>query len=263
MTKTKYLFLLIITLFITLNAYGKDNAFAHYEVKEFTFKGHAAKIVYPNKSESHNYWIWRARFWAHQPQLDKALLEKGFFVVYVDVANLFGNSEAVDLWDQFYKYCVEEEGLNEKAVLEGMSRGGLIVYNWASKNTDKVFSIYADAPVCDIKSWPGGLYKGEGSAKEWKTCLEVYALDSVSVMAYDDLPLNNCVCVAEANIPVIHVYGEEDKIVPYAENTAIVVEKMRAAGGIIKLIPKPGVGHHPHCLKDPQVILDFILDSVE
>lgn len=56
-----------------------------------------------------------------------------------------------------------KEGFHKKVVLEGMSRGGLIVYNWAAQNTDKVACIYADAPVMDIKSWPMGRGASEGS----------------------------------------------------------------------------------------------------
>ena len=81
-----------------------DKKFPEYEVKEFLFENHKAKIVFPNKQNSNNYWIWRARFWGHEPQVDRALLEKGFHVVYVDVGNLFGNDEAVELWNRFYNF---------------------------------------------------------------------------------------------------------------------------------------------------------------
>ena len=37
-----------------------------------------------------------------------------------------------------------------------MSRGGLIALNWAIDNPDRVSAVYVDAPVCDIRSWPGG-----------------------------------------------------------------------------------------------------------
>ena len=37
-------------------------------------------------------WIWRARFFGHEPQADLALLEKGFHLTYCDVANLFGGN---------------------------------------------------------------------------------------------------------------------------------------------------------------------------
>lgn len=263
MNQKKTTLLLINTLLIALSSYSNDPVFTEYKVKEFMFKGHTAKIVYPNKKCDHNYWIWRARFWGDEPQVDKALLEKGFHVAYVDVANLFGNDEAVELWNQFYEYCINEEKLYPKVVLEGLSRGGLIIYNWAAKNTDKVFSIYADAPVCDIKSWPGGLFNGEGSPEAWKICLKAYGLDMLSVRTFEDNPINNCVVIARAKIPVIHVYGDADTAVPYTENTALLAEKFKNAGGTIKLIGKKGVGHHPHSLKNPKPIVDFILNSIK
>ena len=67
---------------------------------------------------------------------------------------MFGSPEAVAIGNDFYKHITKKYDLNSKAVLEGFSRGGLIVYNWASQNTEKVACIYADAPVCDFKSWP-------------------------------------------------------------------------------------------------------------
>ncbi|MGJ8739266.1 alpha/beta fold hydrolase, partial [Zobellia laminariae] len=153
-------------------------------------------------------------------------------------------------------------GLNQKVVLEGLSRGGLIIYNWASQNTDKIFSIYADAPVCDIKSWPGGMFSGVGNPKAWELCLAAYGLDFVSVKSFEGIPINTSIKVAKAGIPVIHVYGDADVVVPFEENTALLKENFEKAGGTIKLIGKEGVGHHPHSLEDPTPIVDFILKSV-
>ena len=68
--------------------------------------------------------------------------------------------------------------------------------------------------------------------------------------------------LAKAGIPVIHVFGDSDKVVPYEENTALLAKKYEEAGGKIELIRKEGVGHHPHCLEDPKPIVDFILKSV-
>ncbi|HKI87374.1 MAG TPA: alpha/beta hydrolase [Draconibacterium sp.] len=240
---------------------AQENIFAGYKITEFSFHGHDAKIVFPEKSNHQRFWIWRARFWGHEPQTDKALLAAGFHVVYVDVAGLYGNDKAVHLWNQFYKYLRRKYKLNRKTVLEGMSRGGLIVYNWASRNTDKVACIYADAPVCDIKSWPGGLYNGKGSPADWQACLKAYHLNSKSVLNFMDIPLNNAVKVAKANIPVLHVCGLADEVVPYTENTKILSKNFRKAGGNIQLILKEGVGHHPHSLKDPEPIVDFILQN--
>ncbi|MEX2511371.1 MAG: prolyl oligopeptidase family serine peptidase [Cyclobacteriaceae bacterium] len=263
MAQKKNTFLILLTILIALTACRNDTVFSEYEIKEFLFKGRDAKIVFPHKKNQNNYWIWRARFWGHEPQVDKALLEKGFHVAYIDVSNLFGNDEAVELWNDFYSLCISEYGLNHKVVLEGMSRGGLIIYNWASKNTDKVFCIYADAPVCDIKSWPGGMFNGIGSPEAWKDCLKAYNLDTNTVKNFDNIPINNCVNIAKVGIPVLHVYGDADKVVPYEENTALLAEKFKEAGGSIELIRKKGVGHHPHSLKDPKPIVDYILSSIE
>lgn len=243
-------------------SYGQrgDTIFTEYRIDEFLFQGKQAKVVVPN-IEPNGKWIWRARFWGHEPQTDKALLNKGFHLVYIDVADLFGNLKAVKLWNDFYGYCREKYALQKKVVLEGMSRGGLIVYNWAAQNTDKVACIYADAPVCDIKSWPGGLYNGVGSEEAWKSCLEAYGLDDETVHNFKGIPLNTSKKVAEAKIPVLHVCGDSDEVVPYAENTGQLKKVFEAAGAIIQIILKKGVGHHPHSLKNPKPIVDFIIEN--
>jgi len=260
--KSQYLSLVFfIILVVTISSCRKDKVFSEYDIKEFTFQGHEAKIVFPHKSNEKRYWLWRARFWGLEPQVDKALLKNGFHIVYVDVSNLYGNRQAVNLWNDFYNYIVPKYNLNSKVVLEGMSRGGLIIYNWAAQNTDKVSCIYADAPVCDIKSWPGGLFNGIGSPGDWRKCLKAYNLDENSVLEFDGIPINTAINVAKAKIPVIHVYGDADKVVPYEENTMLLARNYKEAGGKIVLIVKQGVGHNPHSLEDPKPIIDFILKN--
>ena len=239
----------------------KGNATFHgYDLNEFSFQGHQAKVVSPKKrKKKNNHWIWRARFWGHEPQTDLALLKKGFHLVYIDVGDQFGNQVAVERWNDFYAFIRKEYNLNEKVVLEGMSRGGLIVYNWAAQNPDKVACIYADAPVCDIKSWPGGLYNGKGSKGSWEKCLAVFELDEESVLDFEGIPLISCKKVAEAKIPMLHVCGAADDVVPYEENTAILAARVKELGGEIEVILKEGVGHHPHSLADPKPIVKFIL----
>lgn len=39
-------------------------------------------------------------------------------------------------------------------------------------------------------------------------------------------------------------------------------KKYTEYGGNIKMIVKPGVGHHPHSLEDPQPVIDFILKNM-
>ncbi|MCY1723330.1 prolyl oligopeptidase family serine peptidase [Prolixibacteraceae bacterium Z1-6] len=254
--------LFIAILFFVINdARAQNNTFGAYTMEEFDFQGRAAKIVFPEKANEARNWIWRARFWGHEPQADQALLDKGYHVVYVDVAGLFGNPEAVTIWNNFYDFVREKYDLNPKTVLEGMSRGGLIIYNWAAQNTDKVSCIYADAPVCDIKSWPGGLYKGKGSRVDWESCLKAYDLDEKSVKRFRGIPIYTSRKVAKANIPVMHICGDADDVVPLEENTKKLEKQFKKTGGEMELIVKKGIGHHPHSLKDPKPIVDFIVKN--
>ena len=46
---------------------------------------------------------------------------------------------------------------------------------------------------------------------------------------------------------------------PVTENTAIIEARYKELGGSIQVIHKPGVGHHPHSLKDPAPIVAFVL----
>ncbi len=143
---------------------GKQTAWHGFARYDFEIDSRRCVVVAPHEVAESVPWIWRARFFGHEPQADIALLERGFHVVYCDVGNLFGNPQAVAHWDAFYAYLIEEQGFAPRAALEGMSRGGLIIYNWAAANPEKVCCIYGDAPVCDFKSWPGGKGNGKGSA---------------------------------------------------------------------------------------------------
>lgn len=253
--------IILTALFIaaSFRAGAQESDYYGYKCVDFKFEGHDAKIVFPKAAESQRHWIWRARFWGHEPQTELALLEKGFHVVYVDAPEHCGNYETVQLWNHFYDFLIREYNLNKKAVLEGFSRGGLYVYNWGSENVDKVACIYADAPVCDLRSWPGGKGKGEGSPADWKQHLAVYNLTEESVNDFKGMPVFNCTNLAKAGVPVLHVCGAADSIVPVDENTYVLEKAYKEAGGDITIIVKEGIGHHPHSLKDPAPIVRFIL----
>ena len=234
-----------------------------YQMKEFDFLNKTARIVVPKKSVDGNPWIWRARFWGHEPQVDVELLKLGFHLVYVDVADLFGSNDAVEIWSQFYTYVTKSYQLNPKVVLEGFSRGGLIVYNWAAKFPDKVACIYADNPVCDISSWPGGKGVGKGSEQAWKICMSAHQISESSYEAFKDHPVTTADLVAKAGVPSIHVLNTEDQVVPLAENSEIIERVYKKYNGPYTSIVKEGLDHHPHSLKDPTPIVRFILKHTQ
>lgn len=238
---------------------GKQSDWHGFTRFDFQHDGRNCIVVSPTEAAAGRPWVWRARFFGHEPQADIALLKLGYHIVYCDVANLFGSPQAVEHWNHFYDLLTTKHGFAQKTALEGMSRGGLIIYNWAAANPEKVACLYGDAPVCDFKSWPGGKGSGKGSAGDWQKCLQAYGLSEEQALKYNRNPIDQLEPLAKAGIPILHVVGAADDVVPVAENTAIIEQRYRAMNGSIQVISKPGVGHHPHALKDPQPIVDFIV----
>jgi lysophospholipase L1-like esterase len=238
---------------------GTKSIWHDYDKYDFSIDGRNCCVVSPKTPAPGKPWIWRARFFGHEPQTDLALLDRGFHLAYIDVADLFGSPQAVKHWNAFYYYLTKKHALSPKPALEGMSRGGLIVYNWAGANPDKVACIYADAPVCDFKSWPAGQGKFDGHQPSWQACLEAYGLTHEQALEYKHNPIDNLEPLAQAVVPLLHVCGAADNVVPPDENTKILQHRYEKLGGNIKVISKDGVGHHPHSLKDPKPIVEFIL----
>ena len=236
------------------------SSFSGYACADFTYKNRNCKVVSPKKVANGQPWVWRARFWGHEPQTDIALLERGFHIVYIDVAELYGNEESVKLWNQFYAY-MQKLGMSKKVVLEAMSRGGIYAYNWALRNPNKVAAVYADAPVLDIKSWPGGLGKGQGSKEDWTIFKNDFNLTEEQAKNFKNSPLDNAELIAKGGYPMLHVVGDADEVVPVDENTHPFEVRIKNAGGDISVIHKKGIGHHPHSLANPTPIVDFILKS--
>lgn len=239
------------------------SSFYGYDCADFSWQGRACKVVRPRRPAKGLPWIWRARFWGHEPQTDIALLDRGFHVVYCDVAELFGNKEAIAAWNAFYAFA-RQAGLAPKVALEGLSRGGVYVYNWAIANPEKVACVYADAPVLDLKSWPGGKGKSKGSPADWALFKQDYGLLSdAEALAFRGNPLDNVADIVKGHYPLLHVVGDVDDAVPVSENTAPFEQKVKALGGQIMIIHKPGIGHHPHSLPNPTPIVDFILKATQ
>ncbi|WP_185153898.1 sialate O-acetylesterase [Dysgonomonas sp. 520] len=237
--------------------------FYGYECANFIFEGRQAKIVKPKKIRQGNPWVWKARFWGekHAPQTEVALLEQGFYVVYCDVAELFGNAEAIRIWDRFY-FFLQDAGFSPKSTMIGLSRGGFYAYRWAIQYPERIACIYADAPVLDMKSWPGGKGIGIGSPENWEIFKQDYGFTTdEEAISFAENPLDMVDKIVTGGYPIIHVVGDIDKVVPVKENTDSFEQKINELGGCITVIHKPNIGHHPHGLDDPKPIVDFILTN--
>jgi pimeloyl-ACP methyl ester carboxylesterase len=128
-------------------------------------------------------------------------------------------------WDAWYAFLTQEHGLSGRPAFVGMSRGGEFAFTWATANPDKVSCIYADNP---------------GSNPE--------VFRKLSDLAAHDVPL-------------LLVCGSID---PLLGKNALAIENMyQQFGGRVSVMIKEGAGHHPHSLRDPKPIVDFMVKSVQ
>lgn len=233
-----------------------------FEKVSFLMDGIPAYYIKPHNPLQGNPWIWRACFPDWHITMDSLLLEKGFYVVFINTNNEYGAPKAMMVWDKFYHYLTEKLSFAHKAALEGVSRGGLYVYGWAKRNPDKVSCIYAEAPVCDFKSWPGGKGKSKGDAKDWNQLLGVYGFTEQQAMDYKDNPIDNLKGLAAFKVPVLHVINLQDKIVPPDENTFILVNRYTHSGGPTFVYPmtegKQELDGHHFEIAHPDWWADFI-----
>ena len=231
-----------------------------YELIEDTFDGRQYLLLLPKEEAFGKPWVWRAEFFGGFDYVDMALVAQGWHVAYYKVSDMYGNPESIELMKKFHGFITKEYDLPDKADIFGFSRGGLYSVNYAAKYPEDISVVYLDAPVLDIRSWPGGIGIGLGAEKCWKECKECYNLDSVlSVVNFNDNPLDKIHVLAKNKTAVVICAGDSDRDVPYCENGEIFDREFRALGGDIMTIVKPGCDHHPHSIERPQPIVDFIV----
>ncbi|MEX6689977.1 GDSL-type esterase/lipase family protein [Danxiaibacter flavus] len=235
--------------------------FNGYRCAEFKINGHDCKVVQPKRVAKGKPWIWRARFWAHEPQTDIALLERGFHLIYCDVAELMGNNVAISTWNKFYA-TLRKAGLGQKGVMEGMSRGGVYALNWAAANPGKVSAVYVDNPLLDCRVLARDMDKD--ISQMTKDFMNAYHLKTKEdIQNFKGSPIDKTKLISKGHYPILILCAENDEYVPPGEQAIPFQEKMKADGGEVKVIIKKGFRHHPHSFPNPTPIVDFILSAVD
>jgi len=250
-------------IFDKLGAAKTLSSFHGYLCADFVFNGRNCKIAKPKIAATGHPWVWRARFWGHEPQADIALLERGYHIVYCDVVELLGNKTCIALWNDFYQ-LMRHAGLAEKAVMEGMSRGGVYVFNWAAANPKKVACVYVDNPLLNIHVWAEEmLHLPEGKKNDmFESFKKDYNLTTTrAVHDFNEGPISQVRQIVKGHYPILILCADEDEAVPPNENTNMFEKKIKELNGNIQVIHKPGFKHHPHSLPDPTPIVDFIVKN--
>jgi hypothetical protein len=198
-------------------------------------------VVVPRQAAPGNPWSWRGVYWNHQPQAEVELLKRGFHIAYISVDpkpsssaqltqdelmdQLGMSRRALTEWDAWYAYLTGHYGFSEKPAFIGMSRGGIFEYEWGTANPDKVSCIYADNP----------------------------AIEHEGFQRLGDL--------ARADVPILQICGTIDPLLGHY--TSAIEAIYQQFGGRISMMVKEGYAHHPHSLRNPKPIADFIEQSVQ
>jgi hypothetical protein len=198
-------------------------------------------VVVPKQVAPGNPWSWRGVYWNHQPQAEVELLKRGFHIAYIsadpkpgsltgltmdELMDQLGMSRtALTEWDAWYACLTGQYGLSKKPAFIGMSRGGIFEYSWGTANPDKVSCIYADNP----------------------------GMERQAFQRLGDL--------ARADVPVLQICGTIDPNL--GQYTSAIEAIYQQFGGRISMMFKEGYAHHPHSLRNPKPIADFIEQSVQ
>jgi dipeptidyl aminopeptidase/acylaminoacyl peptidase len=179
------------------------------------------------------------------------LLAAGFAVAGVDVGESYGNPKGRDAYTRFHQFVVDKYALSPQACLLPQSRGGLMLYNWAAEHPQSVRCIGGIYTVCDQSSWPGLA----------KSCT-AYGMgeDELRKALAEHNPIERLEPLAKAKVPILHLHGNADTLVPLERNSAELARRYRRLGGEMELVVVDGKGHQvcPEFFQS-QRLLEFFL----
>ena len=242
-----------------LNFPGTGEDYFGFALHRFKVDGCDCVVVEPRNPRPGRQWVWKAEYFPAFPAFELEMLNRGFYFAFIQIEYECGSPGSLAHWDEFYCELTAGYGFARRAILFGLSVGGLYIYNWAAKHPDCVACLYGDNPVCDFKSWPGAKGKSPGNSEVWKTLIDRYRFpDEAAALAYRGNPVDNLAPLIRAGIPLVHAAATEDEVVPIAENTDVLERNCHALGGEITVFRHPG-GHHPHGLPDLSPLIDWIL----
>jgi pimeloyl-ACP methyl ester carboxylesterase len=198
---------------------------ACYERYEMTLPGVEAfsKVIVPQTPAPGNPWVFRADFPSAGDAVDQALLARGFYIV-TGAVPFNHDGPLIGQWNLIHQHLVQA-GLSRKPVLEGAGAAAGEVLAWAASNPDKAACVYAQNPFLHSNT-------------------------------ADPQPLDNLTALARAGVPLLSLCGEHD---PYFnDNTRVLEQRYKAAGGSIQVVVEPGSGHDPQRPEAPAPVVDFI-----
>ena len=172
-------------------------------------------------------WVWYAPTlrglpgWAEKWMFER-FLKAGIAIAGINVGESYGSPKGRALYSALHKHLVEKHGL-------------AMLYSWAAENPDKVRCITGIYPVCNIASYPG-LPRASGA-------YELTAEQLKAQLAKHN-PIDRLAPLAKAKVPIFHIHGDMDRVVPLDKNSAMIKQRYDKFGGPMTLEVVEGQGHN-------------------
>ncbi len=224
----------------------------------FDVDGHVAFLIMPAKTSSgaRTPWVWYAPTLPNLPGKEERWMFEKFLaediaIAGVDVGESYGSPKGRAVYSALYKELVEKRGLSQRPCLLARSRGGLMLYNWAAEHPSSVACIAGLLPVSNLSSYPG-LERASGA----------YGMTGEELAANlaKHNPIDRLAPLAEAGVPIFHIHGDSDDLVPLEQNSGELARRYKKLGGKMTLVVVKGQGHTMwdgwfHC----QELVDFVI----
>jgi pimeloyl-ACP methyl ester carboxylesterase len=209
---------------------------------DFDVAGRRGFVIAPAKpsADGAKPWLWYAPTLigrypnARHEWLFARLLAAGFFVAGMDVGESWGNPEGRRIYTEFRNTVVSNFGLSGKACLMPQSRGGLMLYNWAAEHPEWVRCVGGIYPVCNVVGF---------SISD--RALAAYGMTESEMRAHtgEHNPVERLAGLAAQKVPILHLHGDADKVVPLESNSAELARRYAALGGQAEIVVVNGKGH--------------------
>jgi len=228
----------------------------------FQVDGHTAFLI-PPKTRAEGVptpWVWYAPTLPGLPGPEERwmfekFLAAGIAIAGVDVGESCGSPKGRAGFTALYKELTEKRGMARKACLLTRSRGGLMLYNWACENAESVACIAGIYPVCNLLSYPGVA----------KAC-GAYGMTEAALTAQlaQHNPIERLAPLAKAGVPIFHIHGDSDAVVPLKDNSGEVARRYRELGGKMELVVPAGQGHNMwQGFFQCQELVDFVIANAK
>ncbi len=211
--------------------------------ESFKLNGSDAFVILPKNARNAKAaipWVWYAPTLNGLPAeaeqwMFQRFLESGIAIAGIDVGESYGSPTGREKYTEFYNYLTNSRKFSDKPCLLARSRGGLMLYSWAAENPQAVSGIAGIYPVCNIASYPG-IDRACGA----------YQLTAEQLQAElsNHNPIDRLACLADAEVPIFHIHGDKDRVVPLDDHSALVARRYRKLGGKMELEVVEGQGHN-------------------